>query len=84
MLKILIWVAAAVAMTQVGVVIGIIKAEAPVKQSPRVVARSGKILVWVDRDGKEERIPVPADEYRHPRISPDGTTEVVRAESHAV
>jgi eukaryotic-like serine/threonine-protein kinase len=35
-------------------------------------APSGKILVWVDREGNEEPISVPPDEYRHPQISPDG------------
>jgi serine/threonine protein kinase len=29
-------------------------------------------LVWVDRNGKEEPLIIPANEYRHPRISPDG------------
>jgi dipeptidyl aminopeptidase/acylaminoacyl peptidase len=30
-------------------------------------------LVWVDRNGIEESIPVPPDDYRGLRISPDGT-----------
>ena len=29
-------------------------------------------VVWVDRDGTEEPIPVPASRYNHVRISPDG------------
>jgi serine/threonine-protein kinase len=29
-------------------------------------------LVWVDRSGVEERLPLPPRAYRHPRISPDG------------
>ena len=70
--KTLIWVAAAVAVALFGVVFGTIKAAALGEQSNKVAAPSGKVLVWVDREGKEERIPAPADEYRHPRISPNG------------
>ncbi len=29
-------------------------------------------LVWVDRQGNEERLPVPEGTYRYPRLSPDG------------
>ncbi len=29
-------------------------------------------LVWVDQDGREELLPLPADRYLHPRVSPDG------------
>jgi Tol biopolymer transport system component len=35
-------------------------------------ASSAKILVWVNREGNEEPISVPPDEYRHLQISPDG------------
>jgi serine/threonine protein kinase len=38
-------------------------------------------LVWVDRHGKEEIIPMPIRAYRHPRISPDGTRIVVAIET---
>jgi len=31
-----------------------------------------RLLVWVDRQGREERIPVPPRHYYLPRISPDG------------
>jgi serine/threonine-protein kinase len=31
------------------------------------------ILAWVDRNGREERVPAEPRPYRHPRISPDGT-----------
>ena len=75
--KILIWVAPAVAMTIFGVVFGIIGAAAPIEESHGGAEHSGKILVWVDRKGREERIPAPAGEYRHPRISPDGTQVAV-------
>ena len=34
-------------------------------------------LVWVDRTGREEKIPAPGRPYRHPRLSPDGTRIVV-------
>jgi serine/threonine protein kinase len=34
-------------------------------------------LVWVDRQGKEEKIAAPERPYRHPRLSPDGTRIVV-------
>jgi eukaryotic-like serine/threonine-protein kinase len=30
-------------------------------------------LVWMDRNGKEQPIPVPANDYRTAKISPDGT-----------
>jgi len=30
-------------------------------------------LVWIDRAGREERIPSPLRAYQYPRISPDGT-----------
>jgi eukaryotic-like serine/threonine-protein kinase len=31
-----------------------------------------KVPVWVDREGRETPLPVPIDNYRHPRFSPDG------------
>ena len=34
-------------------------------------------LVWVGRDGDEERIPVPPGAYGRPRVSPDGTRVAV-------
>ena len=34
-------------------------------------------LVWVGRDGDEERIPAPARAYDNPRVSPDGTRVAV-------
>lgn len=33
---------------------------------------SGKYLVWVNHQGSEEPIFIPPEEYRHPKISPDG------------
>ena len=34
-------------------------------------------LVWVDRNGDEERIPAPPRAYEYPRVSPDGTRVAV-------
>jgi len=34
-------------------------------------------LVWVDRTGAEDRLPLPVRAYRHPRISPDGQRVVL-------
>jgi len=34
---------------------------------------TGRTLVWVDKDGKEEPIPAPPNIYVYPDISPDGT-----------
>ena len=40
--------------------------------------RSGALgLVWVDRDGQEEAILAEAQQYRGPRVSPDGTRVAV-------
>jgi serine/threonine protein kinase len=36
-----------------------------------------RTLVWVNREGREETIPVPARPYREPRVSPDGTRVAV-------
>ena len=33
----------------------------------------GLTLVWVDREGQEEQLPFRADQYRWPRVSPDGS-----------
>jgi serine/threonine-protein kinase len=35
---------------------------------------SSKKLVWVDRQGKEEPLAVVSNDYRHPSISPDGSS----------
>jgi len=42
-----------------------------------VAAGARRALVWVDRKGKEEPLSVPPDDYRYPRISPDGTRVVL-------
>jgi Tol biopolymer transport system component len=41
---------------------------------PRAKARraSGRTLVWVDREGKEEPLGTPPNFYAYPKISPDG------------
>jgi eukaryotic-like serine/threonine-protein kinase len=38
----------------------------------RSVVASGRTLVWVDREGKEEPIEAPTNNYAFPKISPDG------------
>jgi dipeptidyl aminopeptidase/acylaminoacyl peptidase len=43
---------------------------APGAASPGI---SGRTLVWVDRNGKEEEIPAPRNDYLWPKLSPDGT-----------
>ena len=35
-------------------------------------ATDGIALLWVDRDGREERLPLPRGGYVNPRLSPDG------------
>jgi serine/threonine-protein kinase len=37
-----------------------------------IVEGSHVLPVWVDREGRETPLPVPPDNYRHPRLSPDG------------
>jgi serine/threonine-protein kinase len=37
-----------------------------------IVEGSRVLPVWVDRQGRETSLPAPADNYRHPRLSPDG------------
>ena len=39
-----------------------------------------RTLVWVDRSGKAEALPLPAASYLYPRISPDGNTLAVEIE----
>jgi serine/threonine protein kinase/Tol biopolymer transport system component len=39
-----------------------------------------RTLVWVDRSGKAEPLPLPAASYLYPRISPDGGTMAVEIE----
>jgi serine/threonine-protein kinase len=38
---------------------------------------TGRSLVWVNREGKEEPLGAPLNQYRHPNISPDGTRVAV-------
>jgi serine/threonine-protein kinase len=38
---------------------------------------AGRTLVWVDREGREEPVPVPRRQYQFPRLSPDGTRAAV-------
>ena len=39
---------------------------------PGGAGSSERTLRWVDRDGKEQPVPLPPRTYRHPRLSPDG------------
>jgi len=39
-----------------------------------------RTLVWVDRSGQAERVPLPTRSYLHPRISPDGRKVAVEIE----
>jgi serine/threonine-protein kinase len=47
---------------------------------PGAVEGGRRTLVWVDRSGKEEPLPLPAASYLYPRISPDGGTLAVEIE----
>ena len=39
-----------------------------------------RTLVWVDRSGRAEKVPLPTRSYLHPRISPDGRKVAVEIE----
>jgi serine/threonine-protein kinase len=39
--------------------------------------QSGRTLVWVDRQGREEPLPVQPQTYQNPRISPDGNRVIL-------
>ena len=41
--------------------------------APGSLAANARMLVWVDRTGKEAPIEAPLRAYMHPRLSPDGT-----------
>ena len=41
--------------------------------SPASVGGPSAAPVWLDRNGREERVPIPSRRYTSPRISPDGT-----------
>jgi serine/threonine protein kinase/Tol biopolymer transport system component len=47
---------------------------------PGPVEGGRRTLVWVDRSGKAEPLPLPAASYLYPRISPDGRTLAVEIE----
>jgi serine/threonine-protein kinase len=40
-------------------------------------ATAGRTFVWVDREGKEEPLGAPPNNYRYPKLSPDGTRVAV-------
>jgi serine/threonine protein kinase/WD40 repeat protein len=47
---------------------------------PGAVEGGRRTLVWVDRDGKEEPLPLPPASYLYPRLSPDGRSLAVEIE----
>jgi eukaryotic-like serine/threonine-protein kinase len=47
-----------------------------IPQTPSAAA-PGRTLVWVDKNGKEEPLGAPPNNYRYPNISPDGTRVAV-------
>jgi serine/threonine protein kinase/WD40 repeat protein len=47
---------------------------------PGPAADSDRRLVWVDRTGKAEPLPLPAASYLYPRIAPDGRSMAVEIE----
>jgi serine/threonine-protein kinase len=57
-----------------------IAANGTLAYAPGIVLGGAHQLVWVDRTGKSEILPMPAHAYLHPRISPDGTRLAVEVE----
>jgi serine/threonine-protein kinase len=49
-----------------------VSASGTLAYAPGSGSTSGRTLVWVGRDGKEEPLPLPPRSYNNPRISPDG------------
>jgi serine/threonine-protein kinase len=47
---------------------------------PGVADKGERTLVWVDRDGTAESLPLPPRSYLHPRFSPDGRQLAVEIE----
>lgn len=47
---------------------------------PGAVEGGKRTLVWVDRNGKEEPLPLPPASYLYPRLSPDGRSLAVEVE----
>lgn len=45
----------------------------PAERAASSAARIGTSLTWVDREGREESLPLRSDDYTLARISPDGT-----------
>jgi len=52
--------------------------------SGRGGAGSSRLLVWVDRQGRETPIPAPPRSYSQPRLSPDGTRVAVAAQDQEI
>jgi eukaryotic-like serine/threonine-protein kinase len=47
---------------------------------PGICDGGARTLVWVDRNGKAEPVPLPARSYLHPRLSPDDSRLAVEVE----
>jgi hypothetical protein len=47
---------------------------------PGICDGGARTIVWVDRDGKAEPVPLPAKSYLHPRLSPDGYRLAIEVE----
>jgi serine/threonine-protein kinase len=47
---------------------------------PGIAEGGGRTLVWVDRKGKEDPLPLPPRSYLFPRLSPDGKTLALEVE----
>ncbi|HSL21509.1 MAG TPA: protein kinase [Vicinamibacterales bacterium] len=57
-----------------------ISATGDLTYAPGKVAGGSRTLVWVDRNGNAERVPLPPRSYLHPRISPDGQRLAIEIE----
>ncbi len=47
---------------------------------PGIAEGGARTLVWVDRSGQSDKVPLPPRSYLHPRISPDGRKLAVEIE----
>ena len=57
-----------------------ISANGSLAYAPGGEVAGARRVVWVDRRGQEEALPLPPRSYLHPRISPDGRQIVIEAE----
>lgn len=47
---------------------------------PGICEGGARTVVWVDRNGRVEPVPLPAKSYLHPRLSPDGRRLAIEVE----